>query len=149
MNRKEKLLGLISTSISNLDEIDGMIESQSSELQAIDLELSDLYHIIENNELNEQQSYNVVKRIHELRVNRRILNEEHELELTYNTHKSKLSGDNTRQFLLAEICKTNNRLGSEYKNRILDENVVNELLERKEMKKRGRPKKEETINTEE
>jgi hypothetical protein len=140
MNRKERILELITSGISSLDEIDKMIETQSAELQTVDLELSDLYHIIENNELDKDQSFNLVKRIHELRVKRRELQEEHEIELTYNTHKSKLSGDNTRQFLLAEIKKTLNRLGSEYKNRILDDKKIEELLEG--AKKRGRPRKE-------
>ena len=121
-----------------------MIETQSSELQSVDLELSDLYHLYENRgDLNKDQAYNIYKRIHELRVIRRILQEEHELELTYNANKSKLSGENTRQFLLAEIKKTQNRLGSEYKNRILTEEMINNLLEEKEVKRRGRPKKEE------
>lgn len=143
MNRKEKLLNLINNSVENLDEIDNMISTQSSELQLIDLELSDLYHIVENNELDKNQSYKVIQRMHELRVKRRELNDEHELELTYNTHKSKLTGENTRQFLLTEINKTNNRLGSEYKNRVLDEEKIKGLLETKE-EKRGRPKKGET-----
>lgn len=140
MNRKEKLIELITTSISALNEIETMIDSQSSELQLVDLELSDLYHLIENNELDKEQSYNVVNRIHELRIKRRELQDEHELELTYNAHKSKLSGENTRQFLLAEIKKTESRLGSQYKNRILNEEQLKSLLE--EPKKRGRPRKE-------
>ena len=147
MNRKERILELITSGISSLDEIDKMIETQSTELQTVDLELSDLYHIIENNELDKDQSFNLVKRIHELRVKRRELQEEHEIELTYNTHKSKLSGDNTRQFLLAEIKKTLNRLGSEYKNRILDDKKIEELLEG--TKKRGRPRKEITNESKE
>ena len=149
MNRKERLLDLITASISSLDEIDNMIESQSAELQVVDLELSDLYHLIENNELDKNESYNVVKRIHDLRVVRRILNEEHEIELTYNAHKSKLAGDNTRQFLLSEIRKTNNKLNSEYKNRVLDEEKIKELLGTEEVKKRGRPRKEVTNESEE
>ena len=144
MDRKDRLLELITTGLSALDEIDNMIETQSSELQSVDLELSDLYHLYENRgDLNKDQAYNIYKRIHELRVIRRILQEEHELELTYNANKSKLSGENTRQFLLAEIKKTQNRLGSEYKNRILTEEMINNLLEEKEVKRRGRPKKEE------
>ena len=149
MNRKEKLLNLITTSISNLDEIDDMITSQSTELQLVDLELSDLYHLIENNELDETQSYNIVKRIHDLRVERRILNDEHELELVYNANKSKLSGDNTRQFIIAEVRKMNNRLESEYKNRVLDDEKIKILLGVEETKKRGRPKKEKLNESEE
>lgn len=119
-----------------------MIESQSSELQVVDFELSDLYHLIENNTLDATQSYNVVSRIHDLRIKRRELNDEHELELTYNTHKSKLSGDNTRQFLLTEINKTSKRLGTEYKNRVLDDESIFQLMNATKLRKRGRPRKE-------
>ena len=140
MNRKSKLLDLINESISNLDEIDNMIDSQSLELQTVDYELSDLYHLIENNILDKEQSYEIVKRIRELRIARRELNDEHEIELTYNTHKSKLSGDNTRQFLLNEIQKTTKRLGSDYKNRVLSDEDIEKIMNPAKPKK-GRPKK--------
>lgn len=141
MNRKEELINLITDCVSKLDQIDDMIETQSVELQTVDFELSDLYHLIESNDLTKEQSYKIVKKIHELRLKRRDLNNEHEIENTYNNHKSKLSGDNTRQFLLSEIRKTNNRLDTEYKNRVLTDENVNELLN--EVKKKGRPKKYE------
>ena len=47
------------------------------------------------------------------------INNEHEIENTYNTHKSKLAGKDTRQFLLHEVYKTVKSLGTQYKNRIL------------------------------
>jgi len=118
-----------------------MIESQSIEIQNTDLQLSDLYHLVENNELSDVASINVVKRIHDLRVLRRSLNNEHEIENTYNTHKSKLSGKETRQFLLHEIYKTVKSLGSQYKNRILTDEDINNLLSSEVKKKRGRPPK--------
>lgn len=119
-----------------------MIDTQSIEIQNTDLQLSDLYHLIENNELSDSASINVVKKIHELRVLRRSLNNEHEIENTYNTHKSKLSGKDTRQFLLHEVYRTVKSLGSKYKNRILTEEDIQEIIEPK--KKRGRPPKEKT-----
>lgn len=119
-----------------------MIDTQSIEIQNTDLQLSDLYHLIENNELSDSASINVVKKIHYLRQLRRSLNNEHEIENTYNTHKSKLSGKDTRQFLLHEVYKTVKSLGSKYKNRILTEEDIQEIIEPK--KKRGRPPKEKT-----
>lgn len=119
-----------------------MIDTQSIEIQNTDLQLSDFYHLIENNELNDTASINVIKRIHDLRVLRRSLNNEHEIENTYNTHKSKLAGKETRQFLLHEIYKTVKGLNSQYKNRILKDEDINEILTCETKKKRGRPAKE-------
>ena len=42
--RDELIVEKIKNAIQVLDEIDGMIKSQSNELQMIDLELSDYYH---------------------------------------------------------------------------------------------------------
>ena len=138
--RNEIVIEKIKQAIKLLDEIDEMIDSQSIEIQNTDLQLSDLYHLIENNELSDSASINVVKKIHELRQIRRSLNNEHEIENTYNTHKSKLSGKDTRQFLLHEVYKTEKSLRSQYKNRILTDEDIQNILEPK--KKRGRPPKE-------
>lgn len=143
--RNEIVLEKIKQVIELLDNIDEMIETQSVEIQNTDLQLSDYYHLIENNELSNDASINVIKRIHDLRVIRRSLNNEHEIENTYNTHKSKLSGKETRQFLLHEIYKTVKSLGTQYKNRILTDEDIKEILETKEeapKKRRGRPPKE-------
>lgn len=124
-----------------LDEIDNMICTQGEELQKIDFELSDWYHYIENNELNETASIKIINEIQKLRKLRRCLNNEHEIENTYKNNASKVMGNNTRPFLLAEINKTVKRLDNDYKNRILTEEKINELLNSK--KKRGRPRKNE------
>lgn len=142
--RHEIIIEKIKQAVSLLDEIDEMIDTQSIEIQNTDLQLSDYYHLIENNELSDAASINVIKRIHDLRVLRRSLNKEHEIENTYNTHKSKLAGKETRQFLLHEIYKTVKSLGSQYKNRILTDDDINEILTSETKKKRGRPAKEKT-----
>ena len=142
--RNEIIVEKIKQVIEILDEIDEMIETQSVEIQNTDLQLSDLYHLVENNELNETASVNIINKMHELRVLRRCLNKEHEIENTYNTHKSKLTGKETRQFLLHEIYKTIKNLGSQYKNRILTDEDINNLLNGEVKRKRGRPPKEKT-----
>ena len=124
-----------------LDEIDNMICTQGEELQKIDFELSDWYHYIENNEVNETDSIKIINEIQKLRKLRRYLNNEHEIENTYKNNASKVMGNNTRPLLLAEINKTVKRLDNDYKNRILTEEKINELLNSK--KKRGRPRKNE------
>lgn len=138
--RDEIIVEKIKSAIKVLDEIDEMINSQALALQLVDYKLSDLYHLIENNELSDEASINVVKFIHALRKQRRSLNNEHEIEITYQTNKSKMTGSETRQFLANEIFKTTKRLNQEYKNRVLTEEDISNLIEPK--KKRGRPRKE-------
>ena len=139
--RDELIVEKIKDAVKVLDEIDTMIKTQSQELQTVDYELSDLYHLIENNDLNKDASFNIVNRIRELRKLRRSLNNEHEIENTYQLHKSKMTGNETRQFLVNEIHRTEKQLKSEYKNRVLTEENINSLLEVKKAK-RGRPRKE-------
>ena len=62
--RDVEIVELVKQGIEILDKIDEMIKTQSIELQKIDYELSDLYHLIENNELSDEASINIVKRIH-------------------------------------------------------------------------------------
>ena len=147
--RSEQLLEKIKQTVKLLDEIELMISTQAAELSKVDSELSDWLHIIENNELSKEECFNVMERMHALRIERRELNNEYELEKVYQTHKSKLSGNETRQFLIAEINKKKKELNQEYKNRVLtDENIKNVLGEEEPKKRRGRPKKikeEETV----
>ena len=140
--RDEILVEKIKNVIQTLDEIDEMIKTQPTELQNVDFELSDYYHLIENNELSDIASIKIVKKIHDLRKIRRTLNNEYEIENTYQTHKSKLPGTETRKFLANEIYKTVKKLNSEYKNRILTENDIKFLLEETTLKRKpGRPRK--------
>lgn len=138
--RDVEIVELVKQGIEILDKIDEMIKTQSIELQKIDYELSDLYHLIENNELSDEASVNVIKRIHDLRKERRSLNNEYEIESTYQTHKSKLAGNGTRQFLATEILKTVKQLGKKYTNRVLTEEDIKSLIEPVK-RKPGRPKK--------
>lgn len=139
--RCELLLEKIKTITTLLDEVEEMKKTQSTELQNVDYELSDWYHLIEHNELNEEQSCRVVKRIHELRLLRRDLKNEYELEQVISTHKNKLIGTDTRQFLITEMNKTNKIINQEYKNRVLTQETIDEVLNKTTKKRKGRPKK--------
>lgn len=142
--RDVEIVELVKQGIEILDKIDEMIKTQSVELQKIDYELSDLYHLIENNELSDEASVNIIKRIHDLRKERRALNNEYEIESTYQTHKSKLAGNGTRQFLATEILKTVKQLGKKYTNRVLKDEDIKSLIEPVK-RKPGRPRKENIV----
>jgi hypothetical protein len=59
----------------------------------------------------------------------------------YQNQKQKMIGNDSRQFLVTELNKTNKRLNSEYKNRVYTEEEIEKLISPK--KKRGRPRKEQ------
>ncbi len=143
--RCELLLEKIKAITTLLDEVEEMKKTQPTELQKVDFELSDWYHLIEHNELDKEQSCKVVKRIHELRLLRRDLKNEFELEQVISIHKNKLIGTDTRAFLLNEMNKTNKLINQEYKNRVLTEEDINNILSPQEKRKRGRPKKVEEL----
>ena len=139
--RDEVIIEKITQAIKILDEIDEMIDTQPKTLQQIDYELSDYYHLIENENLKNYNINKIVERIKELRKIRRSLNNENAIEDTFRNHKQKLIGNDTRQFLLTEINKKKKDLSSQYKNRILTEKMSKELLDEPKVK-RGRPRKE-------
>lgn len=141
--RDEIIVEKIKDAISILDEIDELIKTQPQELQQVDYKLSDLLHLIENNELSDEASINVVKEIHNLRKIRRSLQNEHEIETSYLTNKNKMIGNDTRSFLATEIFKTVKQLGKNYKNRVYTEEEIEELITPK--KKRGRPRKDQEV----
>ena len=146
--RDEILVDKIIQAVKILDEIDEMISTQGQELQKIDLELSDLYHFIENNNVTDNTSVKLIERIKQLRLLRRSLQREYEIENAYKNNSSKMMGNGTRSFLLNTIKQTVKNLNSEYKNRVLTDEDI-EKLQSTEKKKRGRPPKNKVGDSDE
>jgi len=121
-------LKILQDAITSLNKIDELVESNSTRQSAIDLELCDLLHLIENEEISDAASPKIIKRIHELRQIRRSLRNEYELIIKYNEIKERLSFKENRQFVIAEIQKRIKNLNQEYKNRILTQEQIDELL---------------------
>ena len=138
--RDEIVYDKIKNAVLLLDEIDDMINTQSYQCQQIDYEMQDWLHYIENNEVDDKQSIKIIKEMQRLRRERRCLHNEYEIEKAFKDNASKVMGNNTRPMLLAEIGKTVKQINSDYKNRVLTDEQINELLSEK--KKRGRPRKE-------
>ena len=131
----------IFTAIAILDEIDEMIDTQSTEIQKVDWELSDWLHYIENNDIKEENAFKILTRIKELREIRRSLSNESSIEDAYKNNAGKMMGNNTRPFLAQEIHKALNHLNCEYKNRVLTEEDFKKVIG--EVKKKvGRPRKD-------
>lgn len=145
--RDEIFMTKVKQLIKEFDELDNLIETQPQELQKVDYELSDLYHIIENQNLTKEIALKITDRIRYLRLIRRSLQREYQLENTYKTHYHKLTNPQNRPFLINELQKTLTSLNNEYKNRVLTDEDLKTLLE-KPQKKRGRPPKNREVITE-
>ena len=126
-------LKLLQDSINALNELDNLIDSNSSRQNEVDAELLDLLHLIENNELCDSACIKITRRIQELRKTRRRIKNEHELIVKYNEIKTKLSSKDNRQFITAEINKRMKLLNQEYKNRVLTDEQVKELLKNEKL----------------
>lgn len=137
--RDKLFLEYLNNAIENINKIEELIQSNSNEYSLIDKEIEDYEHLIENNELNKEQSVYVISKIHELRIKRRSVKNEHELENVYLNNLQKMTGNNTRSLLLNEIHKMEKQLQSEYKNRIITNEEVDKIMNLKN--KVGRPKK--------
>lgn len=107
-----------------LDEIDDLIESNSTRQSKIDGLISDYEHIIENEILTNDQAMLIVQELKKARKYRRHQKNEFELIRAYQENKEKLSSKVNRQFLMAEIYKVWTRLNQKYNMRVLNETEV-------------------------
>lgn len=101
--------------LNSLEEYYDLIPEKQSK---IDSQLSDIYHYIENNNLNAIQSCKLIKQIKLKRQERRRILNDYEMLKVYKTNCNKLSNKDNREFLLCELNKMEKRLDSVYKNRI-------------------------------
>lgn len=111
--------------LKEIEEYDKEIPIKQSNL---DCRLSDINHYIENNSLKTGECYRAVKLIHELRVERRMINNDYEIMKAFKTHEQKLQSTGGRDMLKAEITKVVNRLGCDYNNRVYKEEELKNIL---------------------
>ena len=122
------LIRKVNDIVKAMDEIDELVKTLSERRSNIDLELSDLLHIIENNDLDEFASHNVTKRIHDLRKKRRsVSNEQALLELWKQQRKDLLYSSSRAQLGKLFLDKIN-ALEMPYKNRVLSGEDIDGLL---------------------
>ncbi len=111
-----------------MNELQSYTNNLSASLQAVDYRISDLLHFIESEKLDTKACYRIVKELKNVRKDRRKIKNDMELSKTLNLNLNKLLNIENRQFLLAELNKTNNHLNNKYKNRIYTEEEIKELI---------------------
>ena len=113
--------------LTKLNEIDEYISSLGEQLSTYDSRLSDLYHVLEMNNLNIVQSYKFVKEMQKICKERRIVKNDLAISGTYKNHINKLINKDNRNLLITELNKTNSKLHKDYNNRIYTNEELIEL----------------------
>lgn len=141
INSKEKMfLGKLKALLDTFDsmdkiveEINDIIDRQPNEQSRIDQLLSDYYHILENDDLSDEEIINIGKKIHEIRLQRRDENSVGKLIHCYDINKNKLTYSNkgNRQMFYQAIANLKKTLHEDYKYRILTDNDIINLKEKK------------------
>ena len=116
--------------IDILDQIDEYGHSLMPKLSELDCKQQDILHYIEYNKINMLTCYNIVKKIKDIRVERRKVKHDIELMDKWHSLKSRLSSnENTRKFILTELHKKENQLEAlTYKNRQYSEEDIRNIL---------------------
>lgn len=138
MNKQSELyfLKLVQDACENLDKIDDLIESNGKRLQQVDFEISDMLHLIESNDILEENAYAITSKLKDLREERRSLLKEYELGNTYIKVKNKIPYKPSRTFIGTELMKTLKQFSKDYKDRVLtDEEKQQYLTQSKAIKK--------------
>lgn len=122
------LIRKINDIVKAMDEIDELVKTLTERRSNVDLELSDLLHIIENNDLDEFASHNVTKRIHDLRKKRRSVSNEQVLLGLWKQQRKDLLYSSSRAQLGKLFLDKINALEMPYKNRVLSDEDIDGLL---------------------
>ena len=122
------LIRKVNDIVKAMDEIDELVKTLSERRSNIDLELSDLLHIIENNYLDEFASHNVTKRIHDLRKKRRSVSNEQALLELWKQQRKDLLYSSSRAQLGKLFLDRIDSLEMPYKNRVLSDEDIDSLL---------------------
>lgn len=118
----------IAEAIDILNAIDKYDATLGNKLSELDCKEQDLLHHIEDNKINILWCYNIIKKIKEIRIERRKVKNDMELMSRYNDIKSKMTSKENRQFILAELHKKEKQLQTTYKNRQYSEDDIRDIL---------------------
>lgn len=125
---QNEFLAKLKNVITLLDEIDDVIDELPTKQGNVDSLLSDYLHMFENYDLSKDAVYEISKRIHSERVLRRNLTNMSFIAKTYRDNVNKLMNKQSRVFLHQKIEETMKRLNMEYKNRVITDEDMNELI---------------------
>ena len=125
----EELINNIQEAFALLDKVEKLNDIIHDQQSNVDSRLSDLYHYIENNNLNAAECCRIIKEIKKVREERRDINTAWEILRIFNANTGKLQNSGNRSILFAEIKREQKRLNnSTYKNRVYKEEEIKDIL---------------------
>lgn len=132
------VIDCLTQAISILNKTDEYLESLCDRLSECDSLISDYQHFIECTNINEINLKELYSNMQEIFKLRRTIKNDLALKVNYQNLVARLNSTTNRQFLLQSMNTTQSKLNTTYKNRILSEEEVQKLTNKK---KAGRPKK--------
>lgn len=112
--------------LTKVEDLNNKIHDMQSN---VDSKLSDLYHYIENNNLNAAECCRIVKEIKKVREERRDINNAWEILRIFNNNPGKLQNEGSRKILFAELKKMEKNLNnSKYNNRVYKNKEIEDII---------------------
>ena len=122
------VMAQIKEALRLLNSIDEYGSTLVSRLSDLDSKEQDILHYIENNRLNPLWCYNILKKIKNIRMERRKVKNDMELMSKYNDLKNRLSSKDNREFILSQLHIKEKQLNTVYKNRKYSEEDIRDIL---------------------
>lgn len=122
------VMAKITEAVALLNSIDEYGATLVNKLSELDSKEQDILHYIENKPISILWCYNVIRKIKDIRIERRTVKNDMELMSKYNEIKSKMTSKENRQFILAELHKREKTLNTTYKNRQYSEDDIRKIL---------------------
>ncbi len=118
----------LTSAIKILDQLDEYKESLPNQLSEVDSRLSDLYHLIECNNLNAPQCCRVIKEIKKQRKNRRKIKNDISIISAYSNNSNRLNNIDNRKFVLSDVHKAEKKLGKNYTNKVYSDEELEKIV---------------------
>ena len=134
------VMAKINEAIKLLNSIDEYGSTLVSKLSDLDSKEQDILHYIENNRISVLWCYNIVKKLKDIRIERRKVKNDMELMSKYNDLKNRLSSKDNREFILSQLHVKEKQLNTTYKNRKYSEEDIRNILKGIDTDDRGESK---------
>ena len=133
------VMAKINEAIRLLNSIDEYGSTLVSKLSDLDSKEQDILHYIENNKISVLWCYNVIRKLKDIRIERRKVKNDMELMSKYNDLKNRLSSKDNREFILSQLHVKEKQLNTTYKNRKYSEEDIRNILKGIDTDDRNKP----------
>jgi hypothetical protein len=133
------VMAKINEAIKLLNSIDEYGSTLVSKLSDLDSKEQDILHYIENNKISVLWCYNVIRKLKDIRIERRKVKNDMELMSKYNDLKNRLSSKDNREFILSQLHVKEKQLNTTYKNRKYSEDDIRNILKGIDTDDRNKP----------